>query len=182
MKVEDLLKEWTAHYLGGMGFRLLGVVVEGEGARFVLGWRGEEALEAFYLPMEEGREARLEVEYRPGSLPRGVEEGLFKVMGVLVPPGGRVALAVDMRELEEYLRRDIPLVLTPWGLLVWLAGARDLAWTEDVVEGKKPLKGTMDPEELEELREFVESHRASRDPYVRKALEKWETLEWELEE
>ncbi len=182
MKVEELLKEWTAHYLGGMGFRLYEVTVEGEGAFFVLGWRGEEVVKAHYHPMTEEEEARLKVDYRPGTLPRGVEEGLFKVMGVLVPPRGRVALAVEVRELEEYLRRGVPLVLTPWGLLMWLAGARDLAWTEDAVEGRVPVNKTMDPQELDALREFVDTHRGSRDPYIVKALERWETLEWELEE
>ncbi|GEM_PF-1471826 len=179
MRLEELLEEWTAHYLGGMGFRLHKVEREDEGCLFILGWRGREVVRARFLPMDEGRAASLEVEYRPGTLPRGVEEGLFKVMGVLVPPGGRVSLAGDVRELEEHLRRGIPLLLTPWGLLVWLAGARDLSWTEDGVEGRVPVKKEEDQGEREELRAFVETHRDSRDPYVKGALERWETVEWE---
>jgi len=182
MKVEKLLEDWTAHYLGGMGFRLHGVVPEGEGAYFTLGWRGAEMVKVLYVPMEEERGARLVVDYRPGSLPRGVEEGLFKVLGVLVPPRGRIALKVEVRELEEHLRRGIPLVLTPWGLLVWLAGARDLSWTEDALEGYKPLKERVDLQELDALREFARVHSESRDPYIMEALERWETMEWEMED
>jgi len=179
MRVEELLEEWTAHYLGGMGFRLYRVELEGEGARFFLGWRGKEVVRAFYLPMGEGKGACLRVEYTPGTLPRGVEEGLFKVMRVLIPPGGRIVLRAEVRELEEYLRRGVPLILTPWGLLVWLAGARDLSWSEDGVEGKVPLVRKEEEGEMEELRAFVEAHRDSRDPYILRALENWETVEWE---
>ncbi len=180
MKMEELLEEWTARYLGGMGLRLYGVELVERGGRFVLGWRGKEVVEALYSPVDKERKAQVEVNYVPGTLPRGVEEGLFKVLRVLLPPGGRVGLRIEVKELGEYLKRGIPLALTPWGLLVWLAGGRGLAWTEDALWGEVPLKREVEEGELEEMREFVEVFKGSRDPYVVGALDRWITIEWEL--
>ncbi|RLD97329.1 MAG: hypothetical protein DRI91_05420 [Aquificota bacterium] len=180
MRVEELLEEWTVHYLGGMGLRLYRVKLEEGGVRFILGWRGEEVVEVRYSPMDEETMARLEVIYVPGRLPRGVEEGLFRAMRVLLPPRGKIGHRMEVKELEEHLKRGIPLALTPWGLLVWLAGGRRLTWTEDAVWGEVPLKKDVGEEELGEMIEFVEAYRESRDPYVVSALDRWETIEWEL--
>jgi hypothetical protein len=86
---------------------------------------------------------------------KGLDRKLFKYLGEIIPPGGHLMVSYEEEhgihiDTVESLRLKIPPVLTPLGLLIFLAGfqyVKDWYLAEGGHEGPRKLWGEKAPDE-----------------------------------
>lgn len=178
MNLTQLLEEWAAHYLGGMGLRLAREFPRWQEVEFVLTWRDRKVFRGICSLAGEGG---LKVYYTPGTLPKGVEEGLFRVLRALLPSGANIS--APFKEGDDTfwaLERGVPLPLTHLGFLLWLSGAREFKIENCEIGGKIPLSLEEKMEGIGEMEGFYLKEENSSDPLIIEALERWSIISGEL--
>lgn len=91
----------------------------------------------------------MEFRYDPGPLSAAEAEGLFRLLGGAVGPGGHLSVKYESpehRTTARALAAGVPPPATPLGFLLWSAGCRwfkDWYFPEGWLEGEQKLQGNI---------------------------------------
>ncbi|MEM3085761.1 MAG: DUF1122 family protein [Halobacteria archaeon] len=91
----------------------------------------------------------MEFRYDPAPLSGGEPEGLFRLLGAAVGPGGHLSVkyeSAEHRTTARALAAGVPPPATPLGFLLWSAGCRwfkDWYFSEGWLEGEQKLQGNV---------------------------------------